>query len=104
MKIEMQGPLSPALKQHTIDRLEAALGQHQEKIDRVMVRLADLNGPKGGVDQQCQLTIGIHSQPNIIIDERGEEMYATISLAADRAKNAVGRAMQKIKSRRSQTI
>ena len=104
MKIEMLGPLSPALQQHAIDRLEAALGQHQEQIDRVMVRLADLNGPKGGVDQRCQLTICILRQRDIIIDERGEDLYATVSLAADRAKNAVGRALEKIKDRRVQRL
>lgn len=102
MKIEMHGPLSPSLQQHVIDRLEAALGQHQDHVERVMVRLADLNGPKGGVDQRCQLTISIPKQSDVIIDERGEDLYAAISLAADRAKNAVGRTLEKLKDRRVQ--
>lgn len=101
MKLELNGPFSPALQEHTIARIEAALGQHETFIDRVHVRLSDLNGPKGGVDQRCQLTIALHKQPEVIIDERGEDLYAVVSTAADRAKNAVGRTLDRLRERRS---
>jgi len=102
MKLELHGPLSPALQEHTVARLEAALGQHESHVELVIVRLSDLNGPKGGVDQRCQLTIKLHKQPEIIIDERGEDLYGVVAHAADRAKNAVGRALDKVRDKRAQ--
>lgn len=101
MNLELHGPLSAALEQHAIARLEAALGQHESQIDRVMVRLTDLNGPKGGNgDQRCQLTVTLHKQPDIFIDERGDDLYSVVSLAADRAKHVVGRTIEKIRDKR----
>lgn len=101
MKLELHGPLSPALEEHTVARIEAALGQHESHIEEVLVRLSDENGPKGGSgDQRCQLTIRMHKQPEVRIDERGDDLYAVVSHAADRAKNAVGRSLDKIRDKR----
>lgn len=101
MNLELHGPLSAALEEHAIARLEAALGQHESHIERVRVRLTDLNGPKGGDgDQRCQLTISLHKQSDILIDERGDDLYAALSTAADRAKNLVGRTLEKIRDKR----
>jgi len=104
MNIEMHGTLSSAIQEHVTDRVEAALGQHEHHIGRVMVRLEDLNGPKGGIDQRCHITIAIPKHTDVIIDERGEDAYATISHAADRAKNAVGRLLEKVKEQRVRSV
>lgn len=102
MNIELHGTLSVALEEHAQARLEAALGQHESHVEKVTLRLQDLNGPKGGVDQQCHLIIKLHKQPEVIIDERGEDAYSVISLAADRAKNVVARALEKVKEKKLQ--
>lgn len=100
MNVEMHGPISEALKAHTDARLEAALGQHETHVERVVVKVSDLNGPRGGVDKQCHLTVHLHKWPEVIIEERGEDVYAVVSTAANRAKNAVARAIDKQRGKR----
>jgi hypothetical protein len=49
MMIEIRGstvPLSEALEEHTSRRLTFALRRFADRIERVVVRLIDLNGPK----------------------------------------------------------
>jgi putative sigma-54 modulation protein len=98
--ITLTGTRSDALEQHAIDRLTAALDQHEAHLIDVLVRLHDLNGPKGGSDQRCQIIVQAHGMPNVVIDERGDDLYAIISTAADRIKQTVGRQLQKKTSRR----
>ena len=51
MRIDVQGlgfPLTAALLNHTERRLRFALTRTSDRISRVVVRLGDSNGPRGG--------------------------------------------------------
>jgi putative sigma-54 modulation protein len=98
--LTITGTHSEAIEQHTIDRLTAALDQHEDKLIDILVHLHDLNGPKGGNDQRCQVIVQARHLPNIVIDERGDDLYNVISTAADRIKQAAGRQFNKQKDRR----
>jgi ribosome-associated translation inhibitor RaiA len=47
---------SPALETHIEKRAEFALGRHRGHLQKLTVRLEDVNGPRGGVDKQCQVS------------------------------------------------
>ena len=100
MEIEIQGNTSDALGEHVTARLEAAVDQHAWRVGAVHVRLSDLNGPKGGVDQSCKVTVQLKPTGSIIVEETSQDMYSAVSLAADRVKQAVGRAMERRKDRK----
>ena len=58
MKIDIRStnvPLSDALRDHTTHRLRFALRAMASRLDRVVVRLVDVNGPKGGPDKVCRM-------------------------------------------------
>jgi len=84
---------------HAQTRFEAALGQHDRWIQHVTVRLEDLNGPKGGLDKRCHASIRLKAGADIEVEERQSDIYAAINLAADRAKVAVGRKVDKIREK-----
>ena len=51
MQLEMRGvnyDLDDELKDHIERRLRSALGRFAARIDRLTVRLSDVNGPAGG--------------------------------------------------------
>ena len=58
MKFGIQGrhiELTAALLAHVERRLRFALSRFGQKIRLAAVQLADLNGPRGGLDKQCRV-------------------------------------------------
>lgn len=93
MEIAIRGSVdwSQDLRQHVERSVEVAVGRHESRIQRVTVWLSDLNGPRGGVDQQCQITADIRGTQPVLIVERGANLKAVISRAARRLGYRVGR-------------
>jgi ribosome-associated translation inhibitor RaiA len=99
----IHGVQSEPLHQHAIDRFSAALDQHQALVTGIMIRLEDLNGRKKSPDdKRCQAIVQLKSRANIVVDERGNDLYSVVALAADRVKQAVGRQAEKTIERRRQ--
>ena len=94
--------LTEAIAAHAQLRLSNALDQHARLIDRVVVMLRDLNGPKGGLDMEVDVTVRTHRGGIVVIKEIQSDLYTAISHAADRVKNAVGRLAGKRLERRRQ--
>ena len=103
MRIEIRGnvDLSPALAQYTERRLQSALGRLSTRVPMVLVRLMDVNGPKGGVDKRCQVTLAMPPVAPLTIEEEHADLYAAIDFAADRAARAVSRQMGRRRARRT---
>ncbi len=100
MDIEIQGNADDAMTEHVTARLGAAVDQHAERVGAVTVKLSDVNGPKGGVDQSCKVTVQLKPRGSIIVEETAEDMYGAVSQAADRVKHAVGREVERRKDRK----
>jgi len=101
MKVEVRGstvPLSDALEEHILRRLDFALRRFGERVDRIVVRLVDLNGPeKGGLDKRCRLeTHLMRSAPSmIVVGATGADPYTAVNQAAARLEERVARTLSK---------
>ena len=93
--IIITGTKSEALDRHVKHSLSHALDQHDQHVESLRVRLRDINGPHGGVDQHVRIIVGLHARRSVTIEETGEDAYATISAAAERVKQTVGRQLKK---------
>lgn len=93
--------LTHAIRQHIQDRLTAALDQHAARVHRVQVTLDDANGPRGGQDQVCQVTVHLNDGQTLLHRRRGLDLYANVSHIADTVKRRVGKRIAKLRSRRS---
>lgn len=89
-------PLSDALRNHVERRLRFALSFGDENISKVVVRLSDINGPRGGVDKCCQLQVIIHGIRDVVVKDIEADMYSAI----DRASNRAGRTIRRKLARR----
>lgn len=88
MQVHMVSPefsLTPSLREYLERRLQAAFAPLRGKIADIAVRLRDLNGPRGGRDMQCQLSVTIPGKPEVVIREVQENMYNAIDRAVKRA-------------------
>ncbi len=92
MNIDIQSqdfPLSSALSDHTTRGLRFVLTRRSDRIQRVVVRLGDNNGPRGGVDKFCRIQVYLLDARMAVIEEIGLDMYAAIDRAADRVGRVV---------------
>jgi len=94
MRIDVQGlgfPLTAALLNHTERRLRFALTRTSDRIMRVVVRLGDANGPRGGEDKFCRMQVYLERAAPVLIEDAGGDLYAVIDRAAERAGRNVAK-------------
>jgi len=102
MQIDIQArnfPLTDALRHHTRRRLGFALDARDDHIQRVIVRLSDINGPRGGADKCCHIQVVLNQLSDVVIEDTEVDLYAAIGRAADRAARAVGRRLGRQRDR-----
>jgi len=95
--------ITAELREHVSRGLYFALGRFSPAISDVTVRVADINGPRGGVDKRCQIVVRLQlpgSSP-VIIEETDELLSAAISHACERAGRTVARAVERGRCKKS---
>ena len=101
MQVDIQAlnfPLTGALRNHIERRLAFALSIRDEHIQRVVVRLSDVNGPKGGEDKCCHIQVVLPKLADVVIEDTELDMYVAIDRAADRAGRTVGRRLDRLRN------
>jgi len=76
-------------------RLGFALARFDHRVRDITTSLADVNGPKGGVDKQCRIVVGLRPKGNVMIEQAASDFATAIGRAADRAGHTVGRALKR---------
>ena len=92
MKIDIHSSslVIPAEQRERIGRRAGfALSRLAARIRRVEVRLADLNGPRGGIDKRCRVLLHLERGEPMLVEERGADLPTLIDRAMDRAGRAV---------------
>jgi ribosomal subunit interface protein len=102
MQIDIQArhfDLTRALRVHVKRRLDFALGNRYSHIQRILVRLSDINGPRGGEDKHCRIQVVLPNLEDVVIEDTETNLYLAISRAADRAGRTVARKLARVKHR-----
>lgn len=102
MRIQIQSlafPLTAALLDHTERRLGFALARITDRIRRVLVRLGDTNGPRGGHDKFCRIQVFLEDAPPVLIEDSDGDLYAAIDRAAERAGRNVVRGLYRLQEK-----
>lgn len=98
MKVEVRTrnvTSSEQLLSHVSRRLSFALRRFAREIDSAVVRLSDMNGPRGGEDKKCHLVIRGPRIRTISIEERSSDVGAGVDLLVDRAARTVARSLER---------
>lgn len=82
------------LRAHLQRRLHFALGRFGSRVERVSVRIVDVNGPRGGSDKSCRLTLRLDNGHRIWIEETQPDIYQAIDRSAERLGEAAARAFR----------
>lgn len=101
-KVELRSwnvPISEAMREHVERRLDFALRRFAHHVERITVRLVDVNGPKGGVDKRCRIVVQLARAPRVIVEAIDSDAYAAISQASIRADETVARVVTRRRPR-----
>lgn len=98
MEIEIQAQgfaVTGELRAHVAKRLEAALAPFKRHVRRVVARLGDENGPRGGYDKTCRIGVSVGGAPDVFAADTRPDLYAAIDCAADRLAAALARRLNR---------
>jgi len=83
--------LQPEHAERIARRASFALSRLSSRIRRLEVRLADVNGPRGGIDKRCRVLLHLDRGDPMLVEEKGSDLLALI----DRTMDRMGRALRK---------
>ena len=101
MHIDIQArdfSLTDELRSHAERRLRFALACCDDHIQRVVMRLSDINGARGGADKRCHVQIVLAGLPDVVIEDTEADQYVAIDRATDRAGRTVVRRINRQQS------
>jgi hypothetical protein len=76
-------------------RLLFALSKFGSKITRVVLIIAEVNGPQSKIDQQCSVRIKMPRKCDVFISEEGPKLKTCIARCAERAGRTVARVLSR---------
>jgi ribosome-associated translation inhibitor RaiA len=62
---------------------------------RVSIRVTDTNGPRGGVDQVCNVKVVLSGLPSVVVERRHADVHAAIDVALRATEQAVRRSVRR---------
>jgi ribosome-associated translation inhibitor RaiA len=80
-------------------KLGTKLGKFARAIERVSVRIEDVNGPRGGVDKRCRIKVVLSGLPSVVIEQRHASLQAAVDGALRRTESAVRQSVQRRRTR-----
>ncbi len=88
--------LDDELRQLAERRLLFALSRFTSRVERIDLVVSDENGPRGGIDKACRLSVVLHHAPDVIISDKDSDIVKCISRVAERAGRSVSRTLAKL--------
>lgn len=103
LDISSNGAGSDALREYIERKLELALDRFDHRLERIQVRLEDVNGPRGGLDKRCRLHASGPSW-RIHVEGAGATFYDAVDAAAARARRSVGQLLSRLAEQRKEAV
>ena len=97
MQIEIQArnfSTTRAMRSYIERRVGFALGTCYRHVKRILVRLSDVNGPRGGNDKRCHIEVILPGQA-VVVEDTEADLYFAINRAVSRASRTVKRRLRR---------
>lgn len=77
------------------EKVDATLRRFSSKIGWVRILLEDTNGPRGGIDKRCTVSVGGARLETQIVEARDSRLHAALSRALHIANRALVRTLSR---------
>ena len=91
---ESRHPGGAELREVAIERLRFAMRRLSWLVPRARVQLADINGPRGGTDKQCQIELKTNTG-TVVISSMATDWRSALDAAVQRAARVLVRGLQR---------
>ena len=81
-------------------RIEGALARCAGSVLRVAVRVADRNGPRGGVDIACSVEVRLRRSGTVYVEETDVDLAGAVGRAGETAARSVIRVLERARDLR----
>jgi putative sigma-54 modulation protein len=92
--------LTPAIQEHLERRRAFALGRFGQEISGIWARVADTNGPRGGIDKLVAVRVEGRRIGTLLVSDTDFDLYTAIDRATDRLGRTVARVLERKRQRR----
>ena len=102
MLIDLQSrsfELTDSLDHYVRRRLGFSMAAWQDQIQRMVIRLTDINGPRGGDDKCCQIHLIMDQVNDIVVEDTQADLYVAIDRASSRAARTLSRRLNRMRDR-----
>jgi ribosome-associated translation inhibitor RaiA len=79
-------------------RLGMRLSKFSSAVERVTVRIEDVNGPRGGVDTLCKAKVVLTGLPSVVVQRMHQDTRAAVDGVLDATERAVRRVLGRRRS------
>ncbi|WNG38731.1 ribosome-associated translation inhibitor RaiA [Archangium minus] len=108
MKVLLRGvhlDLTDSLRDYANEHLVEPIRKYiDDEASEIEIALVDINGTKGGVDQECRVTVRMPGFAGIHITETAETMFQAIDAMRDRLEKTIKRTVEKRREASSQGL
>jgi hypothetical protein len=73
--------------------------RHGQVVERVTVRIRDVNGPRGGVDIACRIKVVLSRLPSVVVERRTTRLESSFAGALAAAGSSVSHALMRRRMR-----
>ena len=80
-------------------RLGEKLGKYASSIERITVRVRDVNGPRGGIDLLCRIKVVLSDLPSVVVQHQAAVLKPALTGALTGVERAVRRTLQRRRMR-----
>lgn len=102
VEVRIQGTDSAeAIRRYATRRIHFALGRFAPRVGRIVVRISDINGVRGGVDQSCQIRAELLPKGKVVLDQVDADLFNAIDRASERIGQAFRREVQRARDART---
>ncbi len=94
MQLDIRGinlELTQTLRDFVSERVQAAASRFEKQIERLTVRLEDVNGPRGGSDKHVKIHAHLLPSEDQIIESSDPDLYTAVDNAVSRLKQVLGK-------------
>lgn len=102
--VETRDPASQSMRALAVQRVKFVMRRLSGLVPRARVVLADVNGPRGGVDKRCQLEFKTQTGGTVVVTAMATEWRDALDQALARASRVLTRRWQRDRPHRAPAL